>query len=553
MFAGAHPMLKTNILLVGNPGGGKSTLLNTIIKKKHFKSGISMGAGMTFDFDVLTLDGVSFMDTPGLADIEMRQQAANAITTALRQAGFYKVIFISVLTQGRLRPEDTTLLQLILQSAPEMTSYGFVFNQVPPHAKSKLAEEKDVLNLLLRGGIPKDRLPTDTFVIGRIPEIDEVSDVFIEDATDFLAFVKNAQGVEIKPQNVSAISMEGFDELRGTLEKKMNLIAQQNVSFDNQIKKLLEDRAEERKQYRAEREEERKQHQKELEALRKQIATLQMSPGNTNEKNSRESTELFKQLDKFEISDLYSLFLDGGASDSMIWTLSEEQLRSVGLKFIQRSRYDTAKQSAKKEYERYAKTVLIHSQGTAFEHQKNSLGLFQNEGFSNGKPYYKKKSEETYLHWSSDSFWKVSTKKEHLGTSKSVMYSSNAKEVTQEEFSSSKWKVLDGKSVEDPNWIEDTTLTCHLNYGHQLMITSDGIAKEFQSECLGNYVLDGGFSNGKPTYKHVSNNRFIHWDPTSNWMLPWEQLKDGFTIKRIIQVTHPRILLREHGRFQTTQ
>ena len=54
-----------------------------------------------------------------------------------------------------------------------------------------------------------------------------------------------------------------------------------------------------------------------------------------------------------------------------------------------------------------AKTVLIHSQGTAFEHQKNSLGLFHIEGFSNGKPYYKKKSEETYLHWSSDSFWKV--------------------------------------------------------------------------------------------------------------------------------------------------
>ena len=55
---------------------------------------------------------------------------------------------------------------------------------------------------------------------------------------------------------------------------------------------------------------------------------------------------------------------------------------------------------------------------------------------------------------------KVTTKKENLGTATCAMYSSNAKEVTQEEFSSSKWKVL-----RQGEWIEDTTLTCHLNYG----------------------------------------------------------------------------------------
>ena len=45
------------------------------------------------------------------------------------------------------------------------------------------------------------------------------------------------------------------------------------------------------------------------------------------------------------------------------------------------------------------------------------------------------------------------------------MYSSNAKKMTQEEIPSSEWHVWDGKSTKNINWIKDTTLTCHLNYG----------------------------------------------------------------------------------------
>ena len=56
--------------------------------------------------------------------------------------------------------------------------------------------------------------------------------------------------------------------------------------------------------------------------------------------------------------------------------------------------------------------------------------------------------------------------------------------------------------------------------GQQLMITSKSLAKDFQTGSLGEYVLDGGFSNGKPTYKHVSNQHYIHWTQNPySWMV----------------------------------
>ena len=53
--------------------------------------------------------------------------------------------------------------------------------------------------------------------------------------------------------------------------------------------------------------------------------------------------------------------------------------------------------------------------------------------------------------------------------------------------------------------------------GERLLLTSNGPAKEYQKQCMGFYELDGGFSNGKPTYKHKVNDRYIHWAPNSKW------------------------------------
>src|SRR5690349_12728036 len=72
-------------LFVGNPGSGKSTLINSIIGREVCKAGLSEdGKGLTKDFEIHRSQGHIFIDTPGLADISSRAEAAKEIEKALK-------------------------------------------------------------------------------------------------------------------------------------------------------------------------------------------------------------------------------------------------------------------------------------------------------------------------------------------------------------------------------------------------------------------------------------------------------------------------------------
>ena len=93
-------------LFIGNPGVGKSTLINCLTQKNLFKSGVAIGGGLTTQLQQEKHGDVVYMDTPGLADVQLRKAAAKAITEALKKNGIYKIFFVITLEAGRVRPVD---------------------------------------------------------------------------------------------------------------------------------------------------------------------------------------------------------------------------------------------------------------------------------------------------------------------------------------------------------------------------------------------------------------------------------------------------------------
>ena len=85
--------MQQSIIAIGNPGAGKSSILNAIAGKILFKSGVSMGKGLTYSLQQMSVGNLRYCDTPGLADVERKKAAGDAIRTSLNMGGPHKIIF----------------------------------------------------------------------------------------------------------------------------------------------------------------------------------------------------------------------------------------------------------------------------------------------------------------------------------------------------------------------------------------------------------------------------------------------------------------------------
>jgi len=252
---------KKYLLFAGNPGVGKSTLLNCIMNRRScgklgenqiFKSGISMGSGMTFELDIKQIDGVIYMDTPGLEDIKMRKQAAKAITEALKRDGEYQIVFVVTLEAGRVRPTDVTTITLVLESAKEITHYGVIFNILGKRVLKKINEENFKMELLtqvsLKSG-PNKPVPI-PFSLGRYPELDDEDNAIIS-IPELEDFLSTLPPIKIQSKNVEEISTDNYQALKDKTEEELAFLKENNKAmqkkmeenkeyFDTKLQKILE-------------------------------------------------------------------------------------------------------------------------------------------------------------------------------------------------------------------------------------------------------------------------------------------------------------------------
>ena len=181
-----------------------------------------------------------YLDTPGLADIKLRQAAASAITEALRRNGSYQIFFVVTLSAGRLRPEDLTTMWLVLHNAPDISHFSIIINKLTKTEYDGLQNNNEKLRLLasldLLGGHHKYTV----FLLLKNPKLEDADDKIVNDP-ELVSFVRNAQCVTVVPSNVRDIPGDdnSFKEQLDSLKNEISNLSPDHVPREVMFMKFI--------------------------------------------------------------------------------------------------------------------------------------------------------------------------------------------------------------------------------------------------------------------------------------------------------------------------
>ena len=198
---------------------------------------------MTYQLDKKTHNGITYLDTPGLSDINMREKAAREITKALKLGGMYQVFFVFTLESGRVRPEDVTTIKLVLESAPDIKHFSLIINKLSTNAYDRLfqnnaAQLKRLITEFLVQINSKDNPPAILLLKNQVELYDQENQFICWN--DLNQFVAKAPCINVRPPYVNDLKGDQFQQTLNDLNRQLEELRLDNIRLMRQQKETEE-------------------------------------------------------------------------------------------------------------------------------------------------------------------------------------------------------------------------------------------------------------------------------------------------------------------------